>query len=219
MSANSPDPEIAADFLLLDTNHDGVLNNLDSPYSPYYPGDQYIDWIGISVYDYERNAQGATTTLSQDAFINPTSRYTLFSPSFPFYDTYVMTAGKPFLFSETGAAVDTNIPGQQQLVTTPPTLANELQIKQAWWRLVLNSSVSAAPGTGLSKMKAAVWFEIEKTETSGQNVNVIVNRDYTITTKPAIAQAFAADLKALGSKITYPNKFKFTCDGSFTNIA
>ena len=36
-------------FPMLDTNKDGVFNTLDDPYSPYYPGDQYVDWVGFSV--------------------------------------------------------------------------------------------------------------------------------------------------------------------------
>ena len=27
------------DFNLMDTNHDGVVNGTDDPYSPFYPGD------------------------------------------------------------------------------------------------------------------------------------------------------------------------------------
>jgi beta-mannanase len=34
----------------LDTNGDGVLDGLDDPYQPYYPGDEWVDWVGISVY-------------------------------------------------------------------------------------------------------------------------------------------------------------------------
>ena len=24
----------------------------DDPYSPYYPGDEYVDWVGASIYSY-----------------------------------------------------------------------------------------------------------------------------------------------------------------------
>lgn len=40
------------DFAALDTNKDGVINNQDDPYTPYYPGDQYVDWVGMSIYHY-----------------------------------------------------------------------------------------------------------------------------------------------------------------------
>ena len=40
----------SSDFALLDTNHDGHLSNTDDMYSPYYPGDDVVDWVGLTVY-------------------------------------------------------------------------------------------------------------------------------------------------------------------------
>lgn len=39
-----------ADLRLLDTNGDGQVTAADDAFSPYYPGDEYVDWIGLSVY-------------------------------------------------------------------------------------------------------------------------------------------------------------------------
>jgi hypothetical protein len=33
-----------AEFTELDTNNDGLINGRDDPYTPYYPGDEYVDW-------------------------------------------------------------------------------------------------------------------------------------------------------------------------------
>lgn len=38
-----------ADQAALDTNKDGVFNAADDAFSPYYPGDPYVDWIGLSL--------------------------------------------------------------------------------------------------------------------------------------------------------------------------
>ena len=38
-----------ADYVVMDTNGDGVVDNLDDPYAPYYPGDTSVDWVGMSV--------------------------------------------------------------------------------------------------------------------------------------------------------------------------
>ncbi|RKO89526.1 hypothetical protein BDK51DRAFT_9806, partial [Blyttiomyces helicus] len=38
-----------AEYNALDTNGDGEINLLDNPYAPYYPGDEYVDWVGLSV--------------------------------------------------------------------------------------------------------------------------------------------------------------------------
>jgi hypothetical protein len=32
------------DFIEIDTNKDGRITNADDPYTPYYPGDEYVDW-------------------------------------------------------------------------------------------------------------------------------------------------------------------------------
>jgi hypothetical protein len=37
-----------ADLALLDTDHDGKVTNTDDPFSPFYPGDDQVDWIGLS---------------------------------------------------------------------------------------------------------------------------------------------------------------------------
>ncbi|KAI8903567.1 glycoside hydrolase superfamily, partial [Gorgonomyces haynaldii] len=34
-------------FVFLDTNGDGTLSEVDDPFTPYYPGDQYVDWVGL----------------------------------------------------------------------------------------------------------------------------------------------------------------------------
>ncbi|KAI8923817.1 hypothetical protein BC831DRAFT_383903, partial [Entophlyctis helioformis] len=44
----TPTTVSAADFALLDTTKDGVVDAKDDPYSPYYPGDEFVDWIGMS---------------------------------------------------------------------------------------------------------------------------------------------------------------------------
>lgn len=38
----------AADLSLMDTNKDGQVTAADDPYLPYYPGDDVVDWIGLS---------------------------------------------------------------------------------------------------------------------------------------------------------------------------
>lgn len=36
----------------MDTNHNGRLDVGDDPYSPYYPGDEYVDYIATSAFSY-----------------------------------------------------------------------------------------------------------------------------------------------------------------------
>ncbi|KAH8921991.1 glycoside hydrolase family 26 protein [Atractiella rhizophila] len=39
----------AADRVLLDTNNDGTLDSSDDPFSPFYPGEEYVDIAGLSI--------------------------------------------------------------------------------------------------------------------------------------------------------------------------
>ena len=39
----------AANQALLDTNGNGELDAGDDAFSPYYPGDDLVDWIGLSI--------------------------------------------------------------------------------------------------------------------------------------------------------------------------
>lgn len=51
----NPYPTRATDplnFAALDTTPDGVIDYKDDPYLPFYPGDEFVDWVGISLYWY-----------------------------------------------------------------------------------------------------------------------------------------------------------------------
>jgi hypothetical protein len=37
------------EFDELDTVADGELNSRDNPFEPFYPGDDYVDWVGLSI--------------------------------------------------------------------------------------------------------------------------------------------------------------------------
>eukprot|EP00897_Mesotaenium_endlicherianum_P001838 jgi/Mesen1/1682/ME000137S00597 len=39
-----------ADFDILDTNGDGALDMYDDMYAPYYPGDDAVDWVGMTLF-------------------------------------------------------------------------------------------------------------------------------------------------------------------------
>lgn len=149
-----------------------------------------------------------------DVFTNPSSSSSLFISAYPFYTEYVTKKNKPFILSETGAPVESNLPGNATYIRSPATLQQELLTKQSWWKAILASSVQASPGTSLSRMKAAVWFEESKPE-QAFDANTFVEKDFRISAKPEIASAFAADMLALGNKVTYPTGFSFTCSGFF----
>lgn len=41
-----------ASYNSMDTNGDGTVNDQDDPFEPFYPGDEYVDWVGTQVVFY-----------------------------------------------------------------------------------------------------------------------------------------------------------------------
>ena len=120
---------------------------------------------------------------------------------------------KPFIISETGAALVSNLPGEVSVVSRPASPAQVAAGKRAWWNAIFTPSIATANGT-LSNLKAAIWFELSKEEPDYTNANV--NKDFRIAADPAVRNALVQDLRALGDKMTSPGKFKFSCDGRFS---
>jgi hypothetical protein len=203
-------------FQLLDTNRDGYIDNRDEPYAPYYPGDDIVDWVGISLYSFSRQ-QGQHVPAPHGLLTDPNGVVSLYGGQYPYYPTWVEKTGKPFMFSETGAAIvyDT---GSVPFVKLKATTALELQVKQRWWSEILAETIYAEKGTKLSRTKAAVWFEEFKNEFSYDDSNVLLLRDYRISYNSTIRNAFKKDYEAAGTKISRPGKFKFGCNGEYYSV-
>lgn len=69
----------------------GVIDNADDPYLPYYPGDQYVDWVGLSLYNY---GQGIA---DPDAISN----FITFGTYVRLYGKFAREKNKSFILSET----------------------------------------------------------------------------------------------------------------------
>ncbi|HET6845293.1 MAG TPA: glycosyl hydrolase [Anaerolineales bacterium] len=169
------------DFSLLDTNGDGRLDMTDDPYGPYYPGDDAVDWVGISLYHWGNaypwgdnevpepgkflaQLHGKYNGLNGDDSAIP-----------DFYETFWTGHDKPVAIPETAAFYDPKRSG-----------AIELTLKQAWWRQVLDPAfLDAHPG-----IKMINWFEWFKPETEAGGALI----DWRATASPAIAGPFHDDL-------------------------
>jgi hypothetical protein len=114
----------------LDTNGDGKFDSDDDPFAPYYPGDQFVDWVGLSsffsgdsrIYPKQyrpqnqpfaqpgsptRSAPTPTTTLQSGSTTDvPTIpfRYTQRIAVVPEFEAHLNNAGTPYNFYETFAA-------------------------------------------------------------------------------------------------------------------
>ncbi|GAB3350918.1 glycoside hydrolase family 26 protein [Modestobacter lapidis] len=168
------------DAAAIDTDGDGVPTGADDPYAPYWPGDDAVDWVGMSLYHWgDAHPWGENEVPEPGKFVAQlTGEYGGLGGddrAVPdFYGIYGEQHGKPVAIPETAALF---APGHGG--------ADELTVKQAWWRQVFAADV---PGQ-LPRLAMINWFEWDKEEPEiGGHI------DWTATSDPAIRAAYRSDL-------------------------
>ncbi|KAI9018834.1 hypothetical protein DFJ74DRAFT_708053 [Hyaloraphidium curvatum] len=202
-----PVPAGDREKLALDTNGDGRIDGDDDPYTPYYPGDAHVDWIGLSVYHYsipapERAPKG---TEGNNSVPRPGLARALITgedlcdPGVPVWSVSAIAekAGKPLAVPETGAVYyptsDFTVGGRE-----------EMEVKRGWWRQVLELGRPVEEGGVGAKM--VLWFEEDKIEPDRGNVS------YAVTHKPSVRREFLRELNA--ETMVWGDAIRPWCDGS-----
>lgn len=145
------------DFPTLDTNHDGKLTTYDDAYTPYYPGDDAVDWVGLTLYNWGCHYPwGPNIAAEPNKFVQQvTGTYNGLcgneSMDGNFYQQYAVGHHKPMALSETSAFYDEAEAGQG---------STNLQIKQAWMSQVLDPALSRT----FPLLKVENWFEYRHNE-------------------------------------------------------
>lgn len=170
----------SADAAALDTDGDGQVTAADDPYAPYYPGDEYVDWVGMSLYHWGSAYPWGENELPEDGKFAAqlTGTYDGLGgdeTAVPdFYDEYGAQRGKPVAIPETAA-----------LVVPRGADAAERAIQQAWWRQVFSPDTHER----FPQLRLVNWFEWVKLEDEvGETVHWAVLPDETTRA------AFRADL-------------------------
>ncbi|WP_445444293.1 OpgC domain-containing protein [Clavibacter sp. km3a] len=184
----------------LDTDGNGRVDADDDAYRPYYPGDEAVDWVGLSASHFgaeEDFVEGPSTEDYLGSEVVPQQEFgenvvpeegkylreLAGDYGYPddsgagrdFAAEWIDGTGKPAVI-ETGALYD---PARDDG-------AGEAEIKSAWWEQVLAADVRAAhPGIGM-----VVWRELEREEAEADGALI----DWRATGDPAIASALRADL-------------------------
>ncbi|KAJ3095957.1 hypothetical protein HDU97_006343 [Phlyctochytrium planicorne] len=221
-SAERP-PKGSEEFRELDTDGNGEIASGDDPYGPFYPGDEYVDWVGLSVYFYpianndlnlgrpnlNVEVPGPTYLREQVNLENienqvPTPKGTTtaaFKAMLDFYTRFCTERNKPMMIPETGAPfvlVDDHL-------ERVPARSGELTIKQAWWSQVWSQeSINTWP-----KLKLAVQFE----ETKWQNEK-FQNWAVTNASNYEVLPAFNQFIQNSRQIIILGADMSFRCDGS-----
>lgn len=165
----------------LDTNANGVWDLDDSAFDPYYPGDDVVDWIGLSIYHDTTGAGSAQNTLpAADEFNDSLHASSGGTGTDNFYGTYVQARNKPLLI-ETGAFYSPGAGG-----------AAEIDVKQTWWHQVFASVAQPENGS----VRAVVW-----NETTDARDQSKVSIDWRATAQPLLAAPFRTSLDTSGLRV------------------
>lgn len=151
-------------FALLDTNGDGIWDGADSAYEPYYPGDDAVDWVGLSAFHDDTAGGAAVNTVPRAGELQ---EMLTSSGGESFYGTYSAGRDKPFLL-QTAAFYSPASGG-----------APEADIKLGWWDQVVGTATSEA----FAKTAAVVWDERTSTRDTG-----VASINWLLTGSPGIAK-------------------------------
>ncbi|KAJ3067318.1 hypothetical protein HDU98_009493 [Podochytrium sp. JEL0797] len=202
-------------FALLDTNNDGVIDDNDNPYSPYYPGDDVVDWVGVSLYYYppDEVLNHAIPPGYFDAYLTGIGYNQLPTPQWvaahDFYSQFCQgTHMKPMMLPETGAPflnspTAAGTPGPSASVPGDTLAVSGSAIKEQWFASIFNSTVL----TDYPKLKLVVNFEEEKLLGG-------YFRDWRLTNDSATLQPFLAEVNSFSRSLPQASAFRFGCDGS-----
>jgi hypothetical protein len=166
----------SADASVLDTDGDGDVDGSDDPYAPYYPGDDAVDWIGVSLYQwglaypwgenelprphtFEALIRGVDTGAHPNAVAIP-----------DLYATFADGHEKPLAIIETAILYDPS-------ATSGP---KERDLKTAWFEQVF----STATRTEFPRIGMLNWFEWRKMESE---VGRVI--DWRLAADPSLARS------------------------------
>ncbi|TPX34471.1 mannan endo-1,4-beta-mannosidase [Synchytrium microbalum] len=182
----------STDFKLQDTNNDGAVTMADDPYTPFYPGDQYVDWVGLSLYFYGTSAPFVHNVVAPSGWFD--GSFDSFG-AFDFYDTFCVKRDKPFSCSECSGTFYADGPLPSPYVAVPPG-DGEVAIKRSWWSQTI---LSAAAASKYPRIKLWGLFEWRKFEDQ-------TYRDFQILngSNPTLA-AFKADLASTSVSLIWAN--------------
>ena len=165
---NAPGPG-SDGYRILDSNGDGVWDGADDGYSPYYPGDDVVEWVGLSAYhDDTRGGAAVNSVPASGELADMLTGHEAGGSYGNFYGAYVQGRAKPLML-QTAAFYSPTVGG-----------AEESAIKLSWWGQVLAESSSER----FSGVEAVVWDEKMSTRDNG-----VAAIDWRLTGRPDLAAA------------------------------
>ena len=185
-----------ATFTSMDTNGDGYISEYDDMYAPFYPGDDAVDWLGMTIYHWGLAYPWGENEISEPRQFLDRLTGNYFGANGDqrmvqdFYADYAVDHDKPLMITETGAFFNADLAGG----------ATELAIKRNWWGQVFNREIL----DGYPRIRAVTWFNQQKLEVEAKIPDPAGGLvDWTIS-EPGIREGFIAHLLAVNASGT-PN--------------
>lgn len=180
-------------MLVLDTNKDGDITQLDDPYEPFYPGDEYVDWVGLSLYWYPTEGefnQNIPTDYFEQQLVGASDPARL-----NFYQRFAVERNKPMMIAETSAPY---IPGASKVLP-------EEVVKGQWIRQLFNQKIKE----NYPLLKAIIIFEESKKD------QYELERDWRMMNNPKVRDILVAQLDAEADHVLLANEINTSfCDGT-----
>ncbi|KAJ3369160.1 hypothetical protein GGF31_005441 [Allomyces arbusculus] len=162
------------DWKEMDTNGDGNVDKNDDPYSPFFPGVEWVDWIGGSIFRFDSYPFGKNELPQPNDALDmlmggPMSSWSIAQ--------FAQKVKLPLGAFETGI-----------IYYPEPTSGNKgsdvnKQQKQMWLAQLMNPALREKTGLAL-----IMWFEIAKVENNQY-------RDFSLFKDPLVAGAIREDFK------------------------
>ena len=177
-------PDTVAD---LDTDGNGRVGPEDSPYAPYYPGDDAVDWVGLTAQHFGVFDAGTPPELTPNTVPETGKLAAELAGTYGFgtddgadrdlVGEFAVRRGKP-LAIVTGALWAEGAPG-----------AGAAEVKGAWL-----DQVAAAAGS-VPSLRLVLWQETERLEAEASGRT----GDWRLTADPALAASLRSRLEGPGA--------------------
>ncbi|KAJ3287420.1 hypothetical protein HDU79_005704 [Rhizoclosmatium sp. JEL0117] len=213
-SGGVPLPKVGdPNFDLMDTNKDGVIDENDDPYGPWWPGAEYVDWVGVSLYYYPPDEINLRNHAVPDGYFDGYLTGVGYNQGagwekyYNFYRRFAVEANKPMMLPETGSPtlylVTPNGPGASASNAGDALAQTPTQLRVEWYSSIMNPTSLA----NYPKLKLVVNFEEEK-------VLGGLYRDWRITNDSSIITAMLSLFKGWSTHMKEGNQFDYHCNGA-----
>jgi hypothetical protein len=196
-----------ADFTLLDTDHNGFINAGDDPYGPYYPGDEHVDWVGVSIYHWSTGYPFWFNTYPYARFVeHDLTGSTLGYGQYDFYFRYCEERGKPLMIPETGCMFKQSRPPNWYNYSQYSN--DEAYNKSKWIEQLYNvlgdTGNAADVANHFPRLKAIYYFSIDKFEGEADGPPGYGGQvDWTLTTDSSVRYAYRYHITAMKNQRRY----------------